>query len=74
MGGWVALEEWKLRLTAAKVEVEVEAELGNNKTSCLSVHNLLNNVIFLEIQKSSTANTHNTQFCGYPDSCGPLVG
>ena len=22
---WVALEEWKLRLTAAKVEVEVEA-------------------------------------------------
>ena len=29
MGGWVALEEWKLRLTSAKVEVEVEAELGN---------------------------------------------
>ena len=31
-GGWVALEEWKLRLTSAKVEVEVqvEAELGNN--------------------------------------------
>ena len=28
-GGWVALEEWKLRLTSAKVEVEVEAELGN---------------------------------------------
>ena len=27
--GWVALEEWKLRLTSAKVEVEVEAELGN---------------------------------------------
>ena len=29
LGGWVALEEWKLRLTSAKVEVEVEAELGN---------------------------------------------
>ena len=28
-GGWGALEEWKLRLTSAKVEVEVEAELGN---------------------------------------------
>ena len=26
---WVALEEWKLRLTSAKVEVE--AELGKNK-------------------------------------------
>ena len=26
---WVALEEWKLRLTSAKVEVEVEVELGN---------------------------------------------
>ena len=29
VAGWVALEEWKLRLTSAKVEVEVEAELGN---------------------------------------------
>ena len=29
--GWVALEEWKLRLTWAKVEVDVEAELGKNK-------------------------------------------
>ena len=29
MGGWVALEEWKIRLTSAKVEVEVDAELGN---------------------------------------------
>ena len=27
----MALEEWKLRLTSAKVEVEVEAELGNNR-------------------------------------------
>ena len=27
----MALEEWKLRLTSAKVEVEVEAELGNRK-------------------------------------------
>ena len=26
----MALDEWKLRLTSAKVEVEVEAELGNN--------------------------------------------
>ena len=26
LDGWVALEEWKLRLTSAKVEVE--AELG----------------------------------------------
>ena len=25
----MALEEWKLSLTSAKVEVEVEAELGN---------------------------------------------
>ena len=25
LDGWLALEEWKLRLTAAKVEVEVEA-------------------------------------------------
>ena len=34
-GWWVALEEWKLRLTSAKVEVEVEAELGNIfKTLC----------------------------------------
>ena len=30
VGGWVALEEWKLRLTSAKVEVEVEAEFGKN--------------------------------------------
>ena len=30
MGGRVALEERKLRLTSAKVEVEVEAELGKN--------------------------------------------
>ena len=29
VAGWVALKEWKLRLTSAKVEVEVEAELGN---------------------------------------------
>ena len=29
-GGWVALEEWKLKLTSVKVEVEVEAELGNS--------------------------------------------
>ena len=29
----MALEESKLRLTSAKVEVEVEAELGNNDTN-----------------------------------------
>ena len=29
LGGLVALEKWKLRLSSAKVEVEVEAELGN---------------------------------------------
>ena len=29
LDGRVALEEWKLRLTSAKVEVEVEAEVGN---------------------------------------------
>ena len=29
VGGRVALEEWKLRLTSAKVEVEDGAELGN---------------------------------------------
>ena len=28
LDGWVALEEWKLRLTSAEVKVEVEAELG----------------------------------------------
>ena len=33
VAGWVTLEEWKLRLTSAKVEVEVEAELGNIKLS-----------------------------------------
>ena len=33
VAGWVALEEWKLRLTSAKVEVEVEAELGNITSS-----------------------------------------
>ena len=31
VGGRVALEESKLRRTSAKVEVEVEAELGNKK-------------------------------------------
>ena len=36
VGGWVALEEWKLRLTSAKVEVEVEAELGNKQTDAQS--------------------------------------
>ena len=31
MGGWVegGLEKWGLKLSSAKVEVEVEAELGN---------------------------------------------
>ena len=30
LGGWVGwLEKWGLKLTSAKVEVEVEAELGN---------------------------------------------
>ena len=39
VGGWVALEEWKLRLNTAKVEVEVEAELGNkcNLVVCKSM-------------------------------------
>ena len=27
----MALEEWKLRLTSAKVEIEVEADLGKTK-------------------------------------------
>ena len=27
-GGWGAVEKWILKLTSAKVEVEVEAELG----------------------------------------------
>ena len=35
LDGWVALEEWKLRLTSAKVEVEVEAELGKNNSSAI---------------------------------------
>ena len=30
VGGWVGGEEkWRINLTSAKVEVEVEAELGN---------------------------------------------
>ena len=29
---WVALEEWKVRLTSAKVEAEVEAELGKKES------------------------------------------
>ena len=31
MGGWGGggVEKWRLKLTSAKVEVEVEAELGN---------------------------------------------
>ena len=33
VGGRVALEEWKLRVTSAKVEVEVEAELGKRATT-----------------------------------------
>ena len=37
LDGWVALEEWKLRLTSAKVEVEVEAELGK-KSPFIWVH------------------------------------
>ena len=35
LGGWVALEERKLRLTSAKVEVKVEAELGKKDTGCI---------------------------------------
>ena len=31
VGGWE--EKWGLKLTSAKVEVEVEAELGNRKKS-----------------------------------------
>ena len=31
-GGWVGwLEDWGLKIASAKVEVEVGAELGNNK-------------------------------------------
>ena len=45
VGGWaggrVALEEWKLRLTSAKVEVEVEAELGKNIFALRPVSNPL---------------------------------
>ena len=32
VAGWVALEEWKVRLTSAKVEAEVEAELGKKES------------------------------------------
>ena len=32
VGGWVGgVEKWRLKLTSAKVEVEVEAELGKKK-------------------------------------------
>ena len=30
-GGWVALEEWKVRLTSAKVEVEADLEKVVNR-------------------------------------------
>ena len=39
----MALEEWKLRLTSAKVEVEVEAELGNEQSEYM-IH-LMNSYI-----------------------------
>ena len=36
VGGWDALEEWKLRLTSVKVEFEIEAELGKILHPCKS--------------------------------------
>ena len=30
------MEKWRLKLTSAKVEVEVEAELGNKPSSCFA--------------------------------------
>ena len=36
-GPTLALEEWKLRLASAKVEVEVQAELGNINKDFLQV-------------------------------------
>ena len=36
--GQVALEEWKLRLTSAKVEVEVEVEAELGKIRDLNMH------------------------------------
>ena len=45
VGGWpgcrVALEEWKLRLTSAKVEVEVKAELGKKQFYIQNVQTFL---------------------------------
>ena len=42
VGGWE--EKWRLMLTSAKVEVEVEAELDNNnhrvKSTDYKVHNI----------------------------------
>ena len=35
MGGWVALEEWKLRLTSAKVELKLRLSLAINNVAML---------------------------------------
>ena len=43
MDGWVALEEWKLRLTSAKVESEVETELGKK----VSAIEYLDEILFI---------------------------
>ena len=42
--GWVALEEWKLRLTSAKVEVEVEAELAKMTTEAVKCQQKLSQI------------------------------
>ena len=46
MGGWVGwLEKWGLKLTSAKVEVEVEAELGNKAKAQHSTDIIPSNLI-----------------------------
>ena len=54
MVGWV--EKWRLKLTPAKVEVEVEAELGNKQVGDKIVCELC-----LSVLVESIADTHCTK-------------
>ena len=45
----MALEEWKLRLTSAKVEVEVEAELGNRYLDIIATATLCAAVVIITL-------------------------
>ena len=65
MNGWVALEEWKLRLTSAKVEVEVEAERGNRGGAQISPNckRTLHRIILEKGSKRSTEEHESANDC-----------